>query len=96
MAKPGRKQSSQKRVSILTSLDDSIGSMTPRGQMILRTPGSLFRQPFTALSRSSLKQTDTSTILGAAGKSPLILQHSGLLSNQSMHPSCDSEPLDIL
>ncbi|XP_048789551.1 nuclear pore complex protein Nup107 isoform X2 [Lagopus muta] len=84
MAKPGRKQSSQKRVSILTSLDDSIGSMTPRGQMIPRTSSSLFRQPFTALSRSSLKQTDTSTILGAAGKSPLILQNSGLLGNQSM------------
>eukprot|EP00076_Gallus_gallus_P008609 XP_004937619.1 nuclear pore complex protein Nup107 isoform X1 [Gallus gallus] len=84
MAKSGRKQSSQKRVSILTSLDDSIGSMTPRGQMIPRTPSSLFRQPFTALSRSSLKQTDISTILGAAGKSPLILQNSGLLGNQSM------------
>uniref|UniRef100_A0A8D0F0L0 Uncharacterized protein n=1 Tax=Strix occidentalis caurina TaxID=311401 RepID=A0A8D0F0L0_STROC len=84
MGRPGRKQSSQRRVSILTSLDDTIGNMTPRGQLISRTPGSLLRQPVTALTRSSMKPSDVSAILGTGGKSPLILPTPGLFSNLSM------------
>lgn len=38
----------------------------------------------TSLSRSSMKQTDMSAILGTGGRSPLILQTSGLLGNMSM------------
>ncbi|OXB72966.1 UNVERIFIED_CONTAM: hypothetical protein H355_006506 [Colinus virginianus] len=49
-----------------------------------RKQSSLKKVSITSVSRSSLKQTDISTILGAAGKSPLILQNSGLLGNQSM------------
>ncbi|XP_076188614.1 nuclear pore complex protein Nup107 isoform X2 [Aptenodytes patagonicus] len=84
MARPGRKQSSQKRVSILTSLDDTIGNMTPRGQLISRTPSSLLRQPVTALNRSSVKPSDMFAILGTGGKSPLILPTPGLFGNLSM------------
>uniref|UniRef100_A0A663F8T9 Nuclear pore complex protein n=1 Tax=Aquila chrysaetos chrysaetos TaxID=223781 RepID=A0A663F8T9_AQUCH len=91
MARPGWKQSSQKRVSILTSLDDTIGNMTPRGQLISRTPSSLLRQPekarslsTTALTRSSMKPSDMSAILGTGGKSPLILPTPGLFGNLSM------------
>ncbi|XP_025930647.1 nuclear pore complex protein Nup107 isoform X3 [Apteryx rowi] len=84
MARLGRKQSSQKRVSILTSLDDTIGNMTPRGQFISRTPGSLLRQPFTALTRSSAKLPDMSAVLGTEGRSPQILQTPGLFGSLSM------------
>lgn len=38
----------------------------------------------TSLSRSTMKQTDMSGILGTGGRSPLILQTSGLLGNMSM------------
>uniref|UniRef100_A0A8B9M239 Nuclear pore complex protein n=1 Tax=Accipiter nisus TaxID=211598 RepID=A0A8B9M239_9AVES len=91
VARPGWKQSSQKRVSILTSLDDTIGNLTPRGQLISRTPSSLLRQPektrslsTTALTRSSMKPSDMSAILGTGGKSPLILSTPGLFGNLSM------------
>ncbi|KGL82140.1 Nuclear pore complex protein Nup107, partial [Tinamus guttatus] len=84
VARAGRKQGAQKRVSILTSLDDTIGNMTPRGQFISRTPGSLLRQPFTPLPRSSTKLPDMSLILGTGGKSPQILQTPGLFGSLSM------------
>lgn len=38
----------------------------------------------TSLSRSAMKQTDMSAILGTGGRSPLILQTPGLLGNMSM------------
>lgn len=84
MARPGRKQGSQKRVSILTSLDDTIGNMTPKSQFLPRTPNSLLHQPGAALHRSSMKPSDMSAILGTGGKSPLILPTSGLFGNLSM------------
>ncbi|KAM6301933.1 nuclear pore complex protein Nup107 isoform 2-T2 [Podargus strigoides] len=84
LARPGRKQSSQKRVSILASLDDTIGNMMPRGQLISRTPSSLLRQPVTALSPSFMKPSDMSPILVTGGKSPLILPTPGLSGNLSM------------
>ncbi|KFO70099.1 Nuclear pore complex protein Nup107, partial [Cuculus canorus] len=70
--------------SVLTSLDDTIGSMTPRGQLISQTPSSFLRQPVTALTRSSMKPLDMSAILGPGGKSPLILPNPGLFNNLSM------------
>nr|XP_038039752.1 LOW QUALITY PROTEIN: nuclear pore complex protein Nup107 [Anas platyrhynchos] len=84
VARPGRRQGSQKRVPVFTSLDDSIANMTPRSHLISRTPCSLLRQPLTSLSRSAMKQTDMSAILGTGGRSPLILQTPGLLGNMSM------------
>ncbi|RMC09979.1 hypothetical protein DUI87_12769 [Hirundo rustica rustica] len=84
MVRPGRKQGSQKRVSILTSLDDTFGNMTPKSQFLSRTPNSLLHQPGSALHRSSMKPSDMSAILGTGGKSPLILPNSGLFGNLSM------------
>ncbi|PKU48558.1 hypothetical protein llap_1186 [Limosa lapponica baueri] len=67
---------------ILTSMDDTIGNMTPRRQLISRTPGSLLRQ--SGLPRSCMKPSDMSAILGTGGKSPLILPTPGLFGNLSM------------
>ncbi|XP_053111980.1 nuclear pore complex protein Nup107 isoform X3 [Hemicordylus capensis] len=81
MTRPVRKQSSQKKVSTLTSLDDSLGGMASRVPMVPRTPG-LFTHSFTPQSRS--KQPNMSTILGTGGKSPYFVQTPGHLGNVSM------------
>lgn len=70
VTRPARKQSAKKRVSILASLDDSLGNGISRGQIVPRTPGSLLRQSFTPQTRCFTKQLDMSTILGTGGKSP--------------------------
>ncbi|XP_067420161.1 nuclear pore complex protein Nup107 isoform X1 [Emydura macquarii macquarii] len=84
VTRPARKQTSKKRVSILASLDDSLGNATPRGQMVPRTPGSLLRQSYTPQTRGSTKQLDMSTILGTGGKSPQFTRTPGFFGNLTM------------
>ncbi|XP_059582059.1 nuclear pore complex protein Nup107 isoform X2 [Alligator mississippiensis] len=84
MTRPARKQSSQKRVSSLASLDDSPGSVTPKNQLVPQTPVSLFHHPFTSQTRSSMKQPDASAFLGTVGKSPQLMQTTGFYGNLSM------------
>lgn len=62
----------------LKLLDKSIVALN-----ILFSEKSLFL-PVTALTRSSVKPSDMSAMLGTGGKSPLILPNSGLFSNLSM------------
>ncbi|XP_007664485.1 nuclear pore complex protein Nup107 isoform X1 [Ornithorhynchus anatinus] len=82
VTRTARRQSAQKRVSILTSQDDVLSTTTPRGH-IPRTPASL-RQPFTPHNRSSLRQPDVSAILGTGGRSPRTVQSPGFWGNMSM------------
>ncbi|XP_005280079.2 nuclear pore complex protein Nup107 isoform X1 [Chrysemys picta bellii] len=84
VTRPARKQSSKKRVSILASLDDSLGNGISRGQIVPRTPGSLLRQSFTPQTRGSTKQLDMSTILGTGGKSPQFTHTPGFFGHLSM------------
>uniref|UniRef100_A0A8D0DUY7 Nuclear pore complex protein n=1 Tax=Salvator merianae TaxID=96440 RepID=A0A8D0DUY7_SALMN len=82
MARPVRKQSSQKKVSILASLDDSLSGIRTRRM----TPG-LFPHSFTP--QSSLKQPNISTILGTGGKSPYFLRTPGYVGNVSVVDDSD-------
>uniref|UniRef100_A0A8C4VN89 Nuclear pore complex protein n=1 Tax=Gopherus evgoodei TaxID=1825980 RepID=A0A8C4VN89_9SAUR len=84
MTRPVRKQSAKKRVSILASLDDSLGNGVSRGQIVPRTPGSLLRQSVTSQTRCSTKQLDISTILGTGGKSPQFTHTPGFFGHLSM------------
>uniref|UniRef100_A0A8D2ITF9 Nuclear pore complex protein n=1 Tax=Varanus komodoensis TaxID=61221 RepID=A0A8D2ITF9_VARKO len=88
VTRPVRRQSSQKKVSILASLDESLGGMTTRGLTVPRTPGLLSRS-FTPQSRSSMKQPNMSTILSTGGKSPYLLHTPGPLGNASMLDDSD-------
>ncbi|XP_032652419.1 nuclear pore complex protein Nup107 isoform X2 [Chelonoidis abingdonii] len=84
VTRPAQKQSTKKRVSILASLDDSLGNGISRGQIVPRTPGSLLRQSFTPQTRCSTKQLDMSTILGTGGKSPQFTHTPGFFGHLSM------------
>ncbi|KAM9171408.1 LOW QUALITY PROTEIN: nuclear pore complex protein Nup107 [Pangshura tecta] len=84
VTRPAWKQSTKKRVSILASLDDSLGNGISRGQIVPRTPGSLLRQSFTPQTRCSTKQIDVSTILGTGGKSPQFTHTPGFFGHLSM------------
>ncbi|XP_058529340.1 nuclear pore complex protein Nup107 isoform X1 [Ochotona princeps] len=88
VTRTAKKHSAQKRVLIRTSQDENFVNTTPRNQIIPRTPSS-FRQPFTPLNRSSLRQPDLSCILGTGGRSPQLTQSSGFLGNLFMITNLD-------
>nr|XP_003224660.1 PREDICTED: nuclear pore complex protein Nup107 [Anolis carolinensis]XP_008114805.1 PREDICTED: nuclear pore complex protein Nup107 [Anolis carolinensis]XP_016851349.1 PREDICTED: nuclear pore complex protein Nup107 [Anolis carolinensis] len=88
ITQPVWKQSSQKKVSILASLDDSLSGMATRGLTVPRTPG-LFPHSFTPHSRSSMRQPNMSTILGPEGKSPYLVHTPGHLGNLSVLDDSD-------
>lgn len=88
VTRTAKKHSAQKRVLLRTSQDENFVNTTPRNQIIPRTPSS-FRQPFTPMNRSSLRQPDLSCILGTGGRSPQLTQTSGFLGNLSMVSNLD-------
>lgn len=88
VTQPVRKQSSQKKVSILASLDDSLSDMPTRGLTVPRTPGP-FQHSYTPQTLSSMKQPNLSSILGTGGKSPYHVHTPGYLGNMSMLDESD-------
>ncbi|XP_069844477.1 nuclear pore complex protein Nup107 isoform X2 [Dipodomys merriami] len=88
VTRTARKQSAHKRVLIRASQDENFGNITPRSQIIPRTPSS-FRQPSTPLNRSLQRHPDISCILGTGGRSPRLTQSSGFLGNLSMVTNLD-------
>ncbi|KAJ1163105.1 hypothetical protein NDU88_003568 [Pleurodeles waltl] len=83
-----RRQSSQKRVSILTDTWSG-ASPSSRSQQLPRTPGTLLRQPLTPQTRSAARQPDVSAILGSGGRSTHVTQTPGRLGNLSMLSNLD-------
>ncbi|XP_070611775.1 nuclear pore complex protein Nup107 isoform X2 [Erythrolamprus reginae] len=88
MIQPVQKQNTQKKVSILAALDDSLNEMSTRGLAIPRTPG-LFSQSVTPRSRSATKQSNISTNLGTEKKSPYFVKIPGHLGNVSVLDDSD-------
>ncbi|XP_060107665.1 nuclear pore complex protein Nup107 [Heteronotia binoei] len=82
VARPIRKHGSQKKASVLASLDESLSGMVTRGPMIHRTPGSMSFS-FSPQTRSAMKPPNLSTILGTGTKSSYLTQTPGRLGSMS-------------
>uniref|UniRef100_T1DA21 Nuclear pore complex protein n=1 Tax=Crotalus horridus TaxID=35024 RepID=T1DA21_CROHD len=88
MIQPVLKQNTQKKVSMLAILDDSLSGMSTRGLAIPKTPG-LFSQFVTPQSRSATRQSNISTNQGTERKSPYFVKIPGHLDNLSVLDDSD-------
>ncbi|XP_054844769.1 nuclear pore complex protein Nup107 isoform X1 [Eublepharis macularius] len=86
--RPVRKRSSQKKASVLASLDESVSGMITRSPMVHKTQG-LMSFSFSPQSRSVMKPPSMSATLGMGVKSPYLTQTPGHLGNMSVLDDSD-------
>ncbi|XP_048356645.1 nuclear pore complex protein Nup107 [Sphaerodactylus townsendi] len=87
VTRPIRKHSSQKKASVLASLDESLSGRVTRSPMVHRIRG--LTSPFSPQSRSTMKPPNLSTTLGTGVKSSYLMQTTGHLGNMSVLDDSD-------
>ncbi|KAL8221499.1 UNVERIFIED_CONTAM: hypothetical protein K2H54_068662 [Gekko kuhli] len=88
VTRPIRKHSSQKKASVLASLDESLSGMMTRGPAVHRTPG-LMSFSFSPQNRSAMKPPNLSTMLGTGVKPSYLTQTPGHLGSVSVLDDSD-------